>query len=150
VFDKQDSIRHRKDQNGFELTIALSLCALSMNIQEYTHSHCIQIQRGPQRCQAREHRCRQLLQLVAVERQIAVAKQKAEKIISTRKQDNKHHRQVWEQLVLPVCLRMGELRFEFDLCSYRQEYTHSHLTDETSRMSCWEKRLQVAAEACCS
>jgi hypothetical protein len=42
----------------------------------------------PQGCQAREHRCRQLLQLVAVEIQIAVAKQKAEKFISTRKQDS--------------------------------------------------------------
>ncbi len=41
----------------------------------------------PQGCQAREHRCRQLLQLVAVERQIPVAKQKAEKIISTCKQN---------------------------------------------------------------
>jgi hypothetical protein len=44
----------------------------------------------PQGCQAREHRCRQLLQLVAVERQSAVAKQKAEKIISTRKQNSTH------------------------------------------------------------
>ena len=48
----------------------------------------------PQGCQAREHRCRQLLQLVAPERQIAVAKQKVEKIISTFKQDSTRLRKV--------------------------------------------------------
>jgi hypothetical protein len=39
----------------------------------------------PQGCQVREHRCRQQLQLVAVERQIAAAKQNMYQIISTRK-----------------------------------------------------------------
>ena len=62
----------------------------------------------PQGCQAREHRCRQLLQLVAVERQIAVAKQKAEKIISTRKQDSTRLRKVSD-------LHQNSLCFEIQL-----------------------------------
>jgi hypothetical protein len=48
----------------------------------------------PQGCQAREHRCRQLLQLVAVEIQIPAAKQKAKKFIRTRKQDSIRLRKV--------------------------------------------------------
>ncbi len=90
----QNSLRSEA-QLCFVLTI---ICSEVKHRYEYTRTPNLNVR--PQGCQAREHRCRQLLQLVAVERQIAVAKQKAGKIISTRKQDNKHHRQVSGQLVL--------------------------------------------------
>ena len=75
---------------------------------------------------------------------------KMEKIISTRKQDSIHHRQVPEQLVT-YALKMRGTGFEFD-CFHHQACTHSisyNQTGETSRMSCSRKRLQAAAEAGC-
>jgi hypothetical protein len=48
----------------------------------YTHSNCVQSHVRPQGCQAQEHACRQLLQLVAAKVQIAVEKETAEKIIA--------------------------------------------------------------------
>ena len=77
----------------------------------------------PQGCQAREHRCRQLLQLVAVERQIAVAKQKAEKFISTRKQDSIRLRKVSD-------LHQNSLCFEIQLC-FMTKYAHIPLLTTT-------------------
>jgi hypothetical protein len=62
--------------------------------QAYTHSHLIQPNVRPQGGQVREHAWRQLLKLVAVKEQIAVAKQKVEidqiepeKIVSARDRD---------------------------------------------------------------
>jgi hypothetical protein len=62
--------------------------------QAYTHSYFIQPNVRPQGCQVREHRCRQLLKLVAGEVQTAVAKQKMEidqiepgKIVNERDRD---------------------------------------------------------------
>ena len=60
------------------------VCVLCPCISRNTHILiAYKYNERPQGCQAREHRCRQLLQLVAVEIQIPVAKQKAEKFIST-------------------------------------------------------------------
>jgi hypothetical protein len=75
------------------------ICSEVKQRYEYTRTSNVLTMR-PQGCQAREHRSRQLLQLVVVEIQSAVAKQKGEKIISTGQQDSKYHRQVSEQLVL--------------------------------------------------
>jgi hypothetical protein len=62
----------------------------------------MQSQVRPQGYQAREHGCRQLLQLVAGEPQKAVEKQKVEKIISSRKQDSIRHRKESKHIVFTI------------------------------------------------
>jgi hypothetical protein len=83
--------RYQMYQNSFCFEIQLwfmltIICSEVKHRYEYTRTLNI-LNMRPQGCQAQEHRCRQLLQLVVVEMQSAVSKQKAEKIISTRKED---------------------------------------------------------------
>jgi hypothetical protein len=84
----------------------------------------------PQGCQAREHRCRQLLQLVAGERQIPVAKQKAEKFIRTRKQDSTRLRKVSD-------VHQNSLCFEIQLF-YVTKHAHIpfHTTTQVRPQGC--------------
>ena len=89
-------VKHRFEYTKHNLCSEIQLCFMLTIIcsevkhrYEYTRTSKV-LDVRPQGCQARENRCRQLLQLVVVERQRAVEKQE-EKIISTRKQDNKHH-----------------------------------------------------------
>ncbi len=93
-------VKHRFEYTKHNLCSEIQLCFMLTIIcsevkhrYEYTRTPK-ELNVRPQGCQTREHRCRQLLQLVVVEKQSAVAKQKGEKIISTRKQDNKYHCQV--------------------------------------------------------
>ncbi len=108
----------------------------------------------PQGCQAREHRRRQQLQLVAVENQCAAAKQKAEKIISTRRQDSICICKVSDVHQNSFCFEIQSWFYADDNMVGSQTplsmYTNiKYIKRETSRMSGPRTPPQAAAAAGC-